>query len=43
VGIYSFTEVGRDREAAVLLVVSLCLAFGAVLVSNRLAAARTPA
>ena len=43
VGIYSFTEVGRDREAAVLLAVSLCLAFGAVLVSNRLAAARPAA
>ena len=40
VGIYSFTEVGREGEAAVLLAVSLCLAFGAVLVSNRLAGSR---
>jgi molybdate transport system permease protein len=40
VGIYSFTEVGRDREAIVLLVVSLCLAFGAVLASNRLSRQR---
>jgi len=40
VGIYSFTEVGRDREAAVLLAVSLCLAFGAVLASNRLSRAK---
>jgi len=37
VGIYSYTETGQDRQAAVLLVVSLALAFTAVLVSNRLA------
>ncbi len=37
VGIYSYTETGQDREAAVLLAVSLAIAFGAVLVSNRLA------
>ena len=40
VGIYSFTEVGRESEAAVLLAISVGLAFGAVLVSNRLASAR---
>jgi molybdate transport system permease protein len=38
VGIYSFTEVGRGREAAILLAISILLAFGAVLVSNHLAA-----
>ena len=37
VGIYSYTETGQDRAAAVLLAVSLAIAFGAVLVSNRLA------
>lgn len=37
VGIYSYTETGQDREAALLLVVSLSIAFLAVLVSNRLA------
>ncbi len=40
VGIYSFTEIGREREAAILLAISLGLAFGAVLVSNRLAGPR---
>lgn len=36
VGIYSYTETGRDREAAILLAVSVAIAFAAVLVSNRL-------
>ena len=36
VGIYSYTETGQDRQAALLLVVSIAIAFGAVLVSNRL-------
>jgi molybdate transport system permease protein len=37
VGIYSYTETGQDRQAALLLVVSVAIAFAAVLVSNRLA------
>jgi molybdate transport system permease protein len=37
VGIYSYTETGQDRQAAVLLAVSVTIAFAAVLVSNRLA------
>ncbi|MGH9346884.1 MAG: molybdate ABC transporter permease subunit [Vicinamibacterales bacterium] len=37
VGIYSYTETGQDRQAAILLIVSVVVAFGAVLVSNRLA------
>jgi molybdate transport system permease protein len=37
VGIYSYTETGQDRQAAILLVVSITIAFAAVLVSNRLA------
>jgi molybdate transport system permease protein len=37
VGIYSYTETGQDRQAAVLLIVSVTIAFAAVLVSNRLA------
>jgi molybdate transport system permease protein len=37
VGIYSYTETGQDRQAAILLVVSVTIAFAAVLVSNRLA------
>jgi molybdate transport system permease protein len=37
VGIYTFTETGNDRQAAALLVISLAIAFAAVLVSNRLA------
>jgi molybdate transport system permease protein len=37
VGIYSYTETGQDRQAAMLLVVSVTIAFAAVLVSNRLA------
>lgn len=40
VGIYSYTETGQDREAMLLLVVSLTIAFTAVLVSNRLARER---
>jgi molybdate transport system permease protein len=37
VGIYSYTETGQDRQAAILLIVSVTIAFAAVLVSNRLA------
>jgi molybdate transport system permease protein len=37
VGIYSYTETGQDSQAAALLVVSMTIAFTAVLVSNRLA------
>jgi molybdate transport system permease protein len=37
VGIYSFTETGQDEQAAALLAISIALAFGAVLVANRLA------
>lgn len=40
VGIYSYAETGQDRQALVLLVTSLCIAFGAVLASNRLAVSR---
>ena len=40
VGIYSFTETGQDRQAAMLLVVSIAIAFTAVLISNRLAGER---
>ncbi len=40
VGIYSYTETGQDRQAALLLMVSVAIAFGAVLASNRLAAER---
>jgi molybdate transport system permease protein len=36
VGIYSYTETGQDRQAALLLSVSIAIAFAAVLVSNRL-------
>jgi molybdate transport system permease protein len=36
VGIYSYTETGQDRQAAILLGVSVAIAFAAVLVSNRL-------
>jgi molybdate transport system permease protein len=36
VGIYSYTETGQDSEAAALLLVSLVIAFAAVLVSNRM-------
>lgn len=37
VGIYSYTETGQDRQAAFLLLISVTIAFAAVLVSNRLA------
>jgi molybdate transport system permease protein len=37
VGIYTFTEAGQDRQAAVLIVISVTIAFAAVLASNRLA------
>jgi molybdate transport system permease protein len=37
VGIYSYTETGQDGQAALLLTVSVLIAFAAVLVSNRLA------
>jgi molybdate transport system permease protein len=37
VGIYSFTESGRDADAGLLLVLAVTLAFVAVLCSNRLA------
>ena len=37
VGIYSFTETGQDEQAAALLAISIALAFGAVLIANRLA------
>jgi molybdate transport system permease protein len=36
VAIYSFTETGRDREAAMLVGVSAAIAFGALWLSNRL-------
>jgi molybdate transport system permease protein len=36
VGIYSATEAGQDARAALLLVVSIVIAFAAVLVSNQL-------
>jgi molybdate transport system permease protein len=36
VGIYTFTETGQDAQAAALLIVSIAIAFAAVLVSNRL-------
>ncbi len=38
VAIYSFAETGRDREAAVLIVISAAIAFLALIVSNRIAA-----
>ena len=37
VGIYSYTETGHDRQAALLMIVSVFIAFAAVLASNRLA------
>jgi len=37
VGIYSYTETGHDRQAALLMFVSIFIAFAAVLASNRLA------
>ena len=36
VAIYTFTEIGRDREAAVLLAVSAGIAFAALWISNSL-------
>ncbi len=36
VAIYSFAETGRDREAAVLVVISAAIAFVALWVSNRM-------
>lgn len=36
VGIYTFTETGQEAAAAALLVVSVSIAFAAVLISNRL-------
>jgi len=38
VAIYSFAETGRDREAAVMVLVSAAIAFAALWASNRLAA-----
>jgi molybdate transport system permease protein len=38
VAIYTFTEIGRDREAAMLLGVSASIAFGALWLSNYLSA-----
>ncbi len=37
VGIYTYAETGRDREAAALLIVSAAIAFGALWLSNYLA------
>jgi molybdate transport system permease protein len=36
VAIYTFTEIGRDREAAVLLAISASIAFAALWISNYL-------
>jgi molybdate transport system permease protein len=36
VAIYTFTEIGRDRDAAILLAVSASIAFGALWLSNYL-------
>jgi molybdate transport system permease protein len=41
VAIYSYTETGQDRQAAVLLVVSASIAFLALWYANRLAERRT--
>jgi molybdate transport system permease protein len=38
VAIYTFTEIGRDREAAVLLAISASIAFAALWISNHLSA-----
>ncbi len=35
-GIYSFAEMGQNRDAAILLFISISIAFTAVLVSNKL-------
>ena len=37
VGIYTFTETGQDDRAVALLLISISIAFAAVLISNRLA------
>jgi molybdate transport system permease protein len=37
VGIYTYAETGQDARAAVLLVISVALAFAAALIANRLA------
>jgi molybdate transport system permease protein len=37
VGIYTFTQTGQDSRAVALLIISIAIAFAAVLVSNRLA------
>jgi molybdate transport system permease protein len=42
VAIYSFTETGRDREAALLIGVSAAIAFIALWISNRLIASSAP-
>lgn len=42
VGMYTFTETGQDTEAAALLAISVALAFGSVLVANRLAETHRP-
>ena len=39
VGIYSFIETGRDDQALALLMISVAIAFGAVIMANRLARA----
>jgi hypothetical protein len=36
VAIYTFTEIGRDRDAAALLIVSAAIAFAALWLSNYL-------
>jgi molybdate transport system permease protein len=36
VGIYSFAETGQDTQAAILVAISIAIAFAAVLTSNRL-------
>jgi molybdate transport system permease protein len=38
VAIYSFAETGRDRDAVVLLAMSVAIAFGALWISTRIAA-----
>jgi molybdate transport system permease protein len=40
VGIYSFAETGRDREAAVLLAISAAIAFAALWLSTRITSRR---
>jgi ABC-type molybdate transport system permease subunit len=38
VAIYSYTETGQDAAAAIMLAVSASIAFGALFLSNRVAA-----